>query len=379
MSVAPRVLELVKAHRGVRTLSVYLDGAVTDFAERNHWRVELVHEIARVRETIHGASHAERETFDACAGRLLARLPRDDSMLGAPGWVGFACENGDVYTESLDTPVPMSVTWGPGLRIIPYVGAANAGTALVVVADQQHSTFYRLDGTELNELERHDSHAHVEVASHMGAAPRQGFHPGTRGEAQHDVTQREMREASDRLLKETVRRLRLRADDHEWVAIGGAHAEVARLAAALPESLFDRTCIVTSLRASTSRADTRRLATEALAAVRSGNQQRLVCEVVEMAKEKGRAVLGAERIARELEVGAVDLLVLSSAIPRERAEQTEELVRTALAEGAQVEVVKGAAAALLKVEAGGVAARLRFRPAATTAPRNRALAAARSG
>ena len=377
MSVAPRVLELVKAHRGVQTLSVYLDGSVTDFAERKSWRVGLVHEVARVRETIHGASHTEREAFDACAKHLLARLPLDDVMLGALGWVGFACENGDVYTESLDTAVPMSVTWGPGLRIIPYVGAASAGTALVVIADQRHSTFYSLGGTELRELERHDSHAHIEVGSHMGTMPRQGFHPGTRGEAQHDVTQREMREASDRLLKETVRRLRLRAEGHQWVAIGGADAAVARLAAALPESLADRTCIVTSLRASASEADTRRLATEALAAVRSGNQQRLVCEVVAMAKEKGRAVLGAERVAREMELGAVDLLVLSSAIPRERVEETEALVRSALAEGAQVEVVRGAAAALLKVEAGGVAARLRVSPAATTAPRTPALATAR--
>src|ERR1019366_2273460 len=164
----------------------------------------------------------------------------------------------------------------------------------------------------------------------------------------------------------------------QWVAIGGADAAVARLAAALPESLADRTCIVTSLRPSASEADTRRLATEALAAVRSGNQQRRVCEVVARAKEKGRAVRGAERVAREMELGAVDLLVLSSAIPRERVEETEELVRTALAEGAQVEVVKGAAAAVLSVEAGGVAARLRFRPAATAAPRPPALATAHS-
>jgi hypothetical protein len=378
MSVAPRVLELVKAHRGVRTLSVYLDGSVTDFAERNHWRVELVHEIARVRAAIHGASHAEREAFDACAERLVARLPRDDTMLGAPGWAGFACENGDVYTESLDTPVPMSVTWAPGLRIIPYVGATNAGSALVVITDREHSTFYSLNGAELRELERHDSHAHLEAGTHMGTSPRQGFHPGTRGEAQHDVTQREMREASDRLLKETVHRLRFRADNHGWVAIGGADEAVARLAAALPESLADRTCIVASLRASTSHADIRRLATEALAAVRSGVQRGLVCEVVELAKEKGRAVFGAERIARALELGAVELLLVSSAIPRERVDETEELVRTALGEGAQVEVVNGAAAALLKVEAGGVAARLRFSTAATTAPRNPALAAARS-
>jgi stalled ribosome rescue protein Dom34 len=376
MSVAPRVLELVRAHGNVRTLSVYLDGSVTDFAERNSWRVGLVHEIARVRETIHRTSHAEREAFDACAKQLLSRLPLDDMMLGAPGWVGFACENGDVYTESLDTPAPLSVTWGKGLRIIPYVGATNPGTALVVIADQKRSTFYSLVGTELHELERHDSHAHVEVASHMGTTPRQGFHPGTRGEAQHDVTQREMREASARLLKETLRRLRLRAEEHEWVAIGGSDAAVARLAAALPESLAARTCIVTSLRASMSEADTRRLATEALAAVRSGSQQRLVCEVVEMAKEKGRAVFGAERIARELELGAVDLLVLSSAIPRERVQETEQLVRTALTEGAQVEVVRGAAAALLKVEAGGVAARLRFRASETAEPRAGAFAAA---
>jgi hypothetical protein len=378
MSVAPAVLQLVKAYRGVRTLSVYLDGSATDPAERNHWRVALVHEIARLRDTLNSASHAEHEAFDACAGRLMARLPVEGAMLGSPGWAGFASVNGDMHTEPLTAPVAMSVRWEPGLRIIPYLGVADPGPVVVVVADRQRATIYGLAGAELRELESLESEPHVEVGSHMGTTPRRGFHPGTRGEAQKDTAEREMRVAADRFVSETAARVRVRAGDHAWVVLGGAAEAVTQLAAALPQALAERTSISTSLHAPTPLPDVRRLAREALVAFRSARQRQLVAEVVETALKKSRATTGTEEVSHALALGAVELLLLSGSTPHMRGREAEELVRSALAEGAEVEVVAGAAAALLDAQAGGVAARLRFSTTTSGAPRTPAHSAAPS-
>ncbi|HLA89645.1 MAG TPA: hypothetical protein VJL28_04345 [Gemmatimonadaceae bacterium] len=377
MSVARQVLQLVKAHHDVQTLSVYVDGSATDPAERHHWRVALENELARVRASLHEAMRAEREAFEACAGRLLQELPPAGAMLGAHGWAGFSSVSGDVHTEALPSSVPTSVSWERGFRILPYLAAADPGPAIVVVADQHRAVIHALAGLDLRELEVVESHPHVEVGPHMGSTPRQGFHPGTRGEARRDAAERQTRSATDRFIAEAAGRVRMRAGDRTYVLLGGAAEAVARLAGALPETLAARTSIASALHADATPAVILRLAREALATARAGRQRQLVSDLVDRAGQQGRAALGREAVARALELGAVDLLLLSSAALSHEAREAEALVRAALAEGADVEVLTDVPGALLDAEAGGAAARLRFSTRARGAPRSRARGGAR--
>ena len=71
-------------------------------------------------------------------------------------------------------------------------------------------------------------------------------------------------------------------------------------------------------------------------------------------------MLARPAVQRALRAQAVDVLLLSPEYVRAHERDAEELVRAALASGADVEVPSGSAAERLDEAATGIAARLRF-------------------
>lgn len=371
MALAPEILQFVQAHRDLLTLSVYLEGA-TNPSDRHEWRTELHNGLARLRARLQTASHEERETFEACVERLAERLPQSDAMLGAPGWAGFACSNGVIRAETLPVPVAVSVTWGRGARIAPYIEAVNPHPALVVVLTRQQATLYRLAGAELSKLEVIEARPKAGAGPHMGNSPRLGFHPGTRGETLTEAQDRHDRASAGQLATTVVRRIRALTDDDMPVVLGGAMETVTRIRESLPPGFAERTFVATALPARTTLAKTRRIAIEALSALRVARQRTLVAQVIERPHTHRHLALGLEPVSHAIDAGAVDLLLLSPAAVRSRPEETDNLIQRAFTEGADVEIVAPAAATMLDARAGGAAARLRHAvaetPPATFAP-----------
>ena len=129
------LLELVQLERAYRTgkaLTVYLDGRSPDPAQRTAWRRALNHALAEVRDTLHEAPHAEREAFARCVEAMEESLAEHEGALRTRGWVGFFPEEGVVHTEALPVDVPLIVAWGDGIRVAPYIRALKQHQPAVV-------------------------------------------------------------------------------------------------------------------------------------------------------------------------------------------------------------------------------------------------------
>lgn len=361
MRVPEAVLRFVKVHRGERTLSVYIDGTAADPAERRHWRVELRQGIAREREALTRATRDERAAFENCVAAVEARLPEGDEMPGAPALAFLRSASGDLLTETLSARVDSSVTWRDGPRVLPYL-AAHAGSppALVVMIDRHGASISRLINGTLGAVESFESSATKDVGPHMGDSPRVGFHGGTRGETQTDAMQRQQRELRDRLVAETVRRLTAIANGGSFVVLGGASEATAHFLSALAPALAARTALVDDLTLQTPAAAIPGMARDTLIPLIAAWQQRHVEELQRRAHANGHAAFGLEAMTAAAELGAIEELILSETLCRERAAEVEPMVQQALLEGASVELAVPAAATALDAECGGAVAKLRF-------------------
>ncbi|MGH7668792.1 MAG: hypothetical protein ACRENQ_04800, partial [Gemmatimonadaceae bacterium] len=103
-------------------------------------------------------------------------------------------------------------------------------------------------------------------------------------------------------------------------------------------------------------------ARRAASSLRATYGRALVRRLAEQAGSGGRAATGVPAVQRALRARAVDLLLVSPEFVRagRNAGMGEDMVRAAIAQGADVEVLSGEAAALMNRLAEGVAARLRF-------------------
>ncbi|AHG92812.1 eRF1 domain 3 protein (plasmid) [Gemmatirosa kalamazoonensis] len=101
-------------------------------------------------------------------------------------------------------------------------------------------------------------------------------------------------------------------------------------------------------------------AREAASGLRAMHGRALLDRLLERMLPQGRGEVGVPATQRALHAEAVDLLLLSPQFLETDAPVAENAVHAALAQGADVEVLSGEAAAHLDRAAGGIAARLRF-------------------
>ncbi|MBI3568825.1 MAG: hypothetical protein HY084_11570 [Gemmatimonadetes bacterium] len=364
MSVPLDVLDFVKAHRVERTLSAYLDGSTTDPAERRHWRVELKQEITRLRDALAGATRAERDQFEGCVSRLLERVPPGEQMPGTPGWVCFCSASGDVHTEALPTRTTTLVVWRDGPFVVPLLSADVADHAVLAIVDWNGAGLWRLADGRLAHGASVTTDAHIDVGPHMGDAPRRGFHGGTRGNTQTDEAQRQLREARARMIDATAHRIASMANGDVCVVVGGAAEAAAALVKALPQGLAVRTVVAPDLRVQSPNGEVVRLARATLARLNEHRQAQRLDEWQRLAHRGGHAAFGLESIAAAAIAGAVERIVVSRRLCADDPDRVEDIVQLALIDGARVETAGDALSERLDAEAGGIAAELRFVPAA---------------
>ena len=353
--------DFVRALEGTKVLTIYYDARVTDPAMRRAWRPALASALRLHRARL--ADDRDRAEFDRAAALLSDPLPVLDGVWGAPGWVAFLAATGVLYTEELPVRPPTYIVWRDGPAVAPYLRALKQHRPVIVaLVDSRSARFYRyawgtLTALPEKALQVHDGErAH---ASSPSAARRLAFRAARSAIGSEDV-QRRRQSAFHRLMVPFGERLAELAGSDGWILIGGT-PEWARLAAEhLPTVLEPRLMVSATLDHDERETNIVREAKRAATELRASHGLALIDRLVEQRGDAGRAAIGTPAVQRALRTRAVDVLLTSPEFVRVHAELAEDLVRDALTQGADIEVLSGSAAEYLDAGFGGVAARLRF-------------------
>ena len=356
MLQSTELYELARALDGERVLSVYLDSRVTDPALRHAWRPALASALRRTRDGI--VDKRERSAFDRAAAFFHDPVPPPGGAWGAPGWVAFVRPDGPVHSAELPIRTETVAAWRDGPLIAPYLRALKQHRAVIVgIVDGRGARLYRYAYgtlTSLDDVRIEDRSAHGSDSRHARAraipAPRGALTAGTASKRQ--------RVEFDRVAAAVTEKLALEAGEDAWILIGGT-LEIARLTGdGLPQRLTDRAVVSPFLGRS---ASAEAIVAAAKRAARSLRARADASHVNDVLRYRGhRAAVGTPAVQRALHARAVDLLLLSPRFLSVGGAEADDLVRSAVRQGATVDVLSGEPAHAVDTSAGGVAARLRF-------------------
>ncbi len=356
------LVNLVRESHDMLTLSVYIDGRVTDPAMRTSWRIEVQNALDAART---GVPPVEREAFLVCATRMEQALSRFDGAIGSPGFVAFVTPDQVRFAESVSTPMPTIAFWSRGARVAPYVRALeHERPVIAVVSGSREARLYKWNAGTLSRLETLIVGDQGQVASpsrSRGNGDAAGHHNG-RGSSASDDLQRVHDAQLHRLISDTVDCVVQHAGNGGWVVLGGAKDVVPRVMEALPRTVAQRTLVHPGMSSKATIADLRDGVVEGATRLRHAREQRLVSELVERAHatKNARATVGLERTRSAIELGAVEELLLTRTAWATHPAEVERVVSGTLMQGGLVEQVDGDAARTLDAEGGGIGALLRF-------------------
>ena len=200
-----QLVALEHSLRGTRVLSVYLDGTASDPAQQRAWRVQLDHSLDDLRVWLTGSPHAEREDFEQCVRLLDHELEAFTGNVGAHGWSAFITADRVHKASLLPVAMPTQAVWSTGMSVAPYMRALKeVRPVAVLLVDSKRADIHRYYLGKLEHIDTLRAHHTVMKPSHMGDAPRQGFHPGTRGDTGHDEAQRSLLVGTNRMLADAA-------------------------------------------------------------------------------------------------------------------------------------------------------------------------------
>jgi hypothetical protein len=356
--------ELVALERSLRerrVLSVYIDGTAEDFAAQRTWRVNLDHSLKDLRVWLADSSHMEREEFERCVTLLEERIAPLSRGVRARGWAGFITHDAVRYAERLPVPMPTLAVWSTGACIAPYIRALKQTRPVVVaLADRRKVTLFSYGQGKLERIKTIHAYASFGPVSHMGDAPRTGFHTGVRGATGRDQEQRAMLQATKRMLKQVVDEALTLAGSDGWILSGGVPRASLELAQMIAESAPGRVLNLESLDVHASEAEVVEAAEQGASALRDAVDLHQIEDIVEHASGAGFVALGPAETREALQQSRVRELYLTHSFVEDHAADAEDAVRSALSQGAFVEEVSREAAHQLDGH-GGMAARLRYR------------------
>lgn len=364
MLAAAELHRLVQELSDTRVLSVYLDTRVTDPAMRNAWRAALTTGLREARARI--SDDGEREAFDQAAALLEEPFPAPGGVWGSPGWVAFVTAEGRRYVADLPVQPPELVAWRDGPVVAPYLRALKQRRPVIVaLVESRAAHLYRYAWGKLEALESLEALSSATdssaTAERITSPPTRATNtPAARGAVATDEVQRKRHSAFQRMAASLGDRIAKLAGDEGWILIGGTPEWAHQAGSALPNHLGSRTLVSAALRHDAPMDDIRKAAKRAATELRGTEGRHLIDQLVNRAGGGGRAATGVPAVQRALRMQAVDVLVLSPEFLRTHERIAEDLVRSALGMGAEVEVPSGEAVARLDEAAGGIAARLRF-------------------
>ncbi len=365
-----QLAELERAARDTLVLNAYVDATELDGVARRSWRPTLANAVVARRKSLADAPHAERTAFDRAAERLEAQAKElSDDMDGFAGWVAFVTADDTLYAGPTTLAPGAGLEWRKGIATAPYVRLLRDDPAVTVaLVDIRSADLYRWEAGTLHRAERIQAHAHVGRAGHMGDAPHQGFHTGTRGMTLTDAAQRAVEAGVDRMVRDVAAQISTIGHPAGWIVLVGNRTVALDTMKHLSKAEQKRALYVAGV-ATDAPPDSEiaRAAVEGRAQLEAARDIARVVDLVERAAARDRGVLGYDRTMEALATGAArDVLMTADFFDRE-PERSEALMLAVLANGAHVIVVEGEGAARLEAECDGIGATLRFRARAGSA------------
>jgi hypothetical protein len=354
--------ELVRELGNTRVLTVYHGARVTDPAMRHSWRAALGAALQPVRSGI--TDEAERAEFDRAAAYLDDPWPPIEGVWGMKGWAAFLTPEGARYAGSLPVQPPTLAAWRYAPVITPYLRAFKQHRPVIIaLVDSRSARLYRYAVGELQELP--ELALSVPDTAEPGAQerpPAKGgpSHPGPRGTLDTEALQKRKSANFHRLATSLASRLVELAGDDGWILVGGTREWARHAGEAIPSTHAERVMVSSTLDHNAHENEIAEAAKHAASELRSAQGHELVARILERSCDGGRGASGVPTVQRALQAGAVDLLVVSPHFLNRNDIDVEELVRAALARGADIEVLSGSSANELDERSEGVAARLRF-------------------
>ena len=369
MLTRAQLVEREQSLRGMKALSVYVTGWSDDPARRDAWRIELKNALEEKRKDLRKASHAERESYDACVAHLWTHIDGLAAVPGEPGWVAFVTPEGVRHADAVPVALPTRVDWGEGIQLAPYIRVLKQSVpAVVAVVDARQARVYQYLGDRLEKLDTLRTRKHVEAPLHMGSAPRQGFHTGTRGTTGADEASRTQLAGRDEMLRKLVERLLLVSKPDGWILIGGIPEVVDAAFHALPEPERPRARRIASLDVHSTDAQISSAAERGATEASRERDAALVDEILARQGAYGKGLSGWKGTLEALRQGAVNRLCFTDRFLSEHPVETEQAVALAFEQDGEVEHVSGAGAERLDAEGTGIGVRLRFVPSREQAP-----------
>lgn len=128
------ILDMERALRGRRVLSVFVDTSATDPAARSRWRTDLAQALARLHAEASRLTPGERTALELSLAHLRTEL---DSMRWAPagpGWVAYATTDDVVLCGPVRARLQTAALWQPGLVVGPLETPVATRTAIMRTA-----------------------------------------------------------------------------------------------------------------------------------------------------------------------------------------------------------------------------------------------------
>ena len=233
-------------------------------------------------------------------------------------------------------------------------------SALVILIDAHAAIIDRCDDGALTRIRSVSMAEPHGTSDHMGDAPRQTYHSGTRGETAGEAAQRARTVARRRFIAHVTPIVAGSASPGELIVLGGSRLFTRALQHALTTLHAQDAVLADGLhRAQSAEAIVARVTT----AVNEHLATRDLADVRALLERTGAhttGVVGPMAALDAAEHGAADVVLMT---PRYREEHTADAARLVVAtraQGGRVDTVSDGAAALLDAHGGGVGTLLRY-------------------
>ncbi len=345
------------------TLSLYLNvnNAVPENqADTPAWRIELKNALQRLEADV---TQNQREVWTAVKNRVENYFEMYKPQ--SKGLVLFVTSDAEQVYE-LPVSVENEAAFGKPL-VAPLIWQMDEYEPyLVVMVDQEEAHFYHsyLGQTDFEEameidLEEYDFGQKTLMPATSAVM---GGHPLTQGSHrdEFDDTLNEHRARFYRDVVETTAKL-ISAEHVQRIILGGSERSAHAVHNEMDDQLRKQVVMVKSI-------PMRYTPTEIFAQIQEESldyererELKLVNEVVDFAKSRGRGALGHEAVEQALTMQQVELLVMSWPPEDDNAlEAANAILRRVVALNSKVELVHGAPAMKLNEEGNGIAARLYY-------------------
>lgn len=377
------LLDVARRTDDIGVVSIYAD--VSTPAERERTRIDLSNRFRELRGRIAAKGDARSTEIVAGLDRIQPQIADlTDLVESGRGRILFAALGGP-WSIRLSGMMPVSnrLVLDDGPFVHPLLEMLDEGRPAGVVqvtANEVDVHEWRLGRMRtLSRMQAPEREASHERAGHIGGGPSGQFNSPVR--EQREARQREL---AERFLTTAANAVAKFVDERRWeqILLSGDARWTGFLADRLPTLLADMTHQDSRLLSSLQGAELATAVTDRLHEAHVASEQRLTASV-EQAAYASRGVLGPSEVAGALTVGQVAHLIYDPAVRYtgsvgtdgslyagdergmgaagavDEPRLTERLVERALATGARVTPIEGAAQGVLR-EANGIAALVRW-------------------